>query len=230
MRDYANTEGDAQERNIAFLKPYVWSWMYFDHIHSGNFRHSWVIDPSNGIESIAHFVAHTVNDDETYAECTALRRRHNRSANPRSRWWSEQGMGFMSCVYGAIIELIEEGKVEIALEFGWPVLRLTMGNLGVFEPSHSEDFDQRAETMRRRVDELRSMPYADYLQSPEWRYRREIHLEAAGRRCQLCNSPDQPLHVHHRTYANRGREHFYDLVVLCQPCHEAFHKSGRRVQ
>lgn len=75
----------------------------------------------------------------------------------------------------------------------------------------------------RRVDELRAMPYADYLMSPEWKARREVEIERAGNRCELCNSPG-PFHVHHRTYERRGNEAPGDLIVLCPPCHQSFHE------
>lgn len=84
-----------------------------------------------------------------------------------------------------------------------------------------------AESRVNRLAELRHMPYAEYLRSDEWRERRKRHLEYAGNRCQLCNSAQQPLHVHHRTYERRGFERSADLVVLCAACHEAFHKSKR---
>lgn len=230
-RDYHNTDGDNEAENVAFLKPYVWNWMVFDFTHTGNFRNSWMIDPSHGIEEIAHYVAHTVNDDETYWEGAALKRRHNtcRANDKKCRWWRDQGRGFISCVWIAIQELIDEGKLDIAMEWGWPTLRVAR------IPSNDElgwlpgEGLKRADRMRARAAELETMPYAEYLQTDEWRWRREVHLEACGNRCQLCNSGKQPLHVHHRTYANRGRERFYDLVVLCAPCHEWFHQSGRKV-
>lgn len=232
MRDYANTDGTNQEDNVAFLKPYVWDWMVFDYTHGGNFRHSWMIDPSHGIEEIAHYVAHTSNNDETWWETKALKRRYNlcKPGDKKCLWWRDQGLGFLNCVWMAITELIAEGKLDIAFEFGWPALRIA--NV----PSNDElgwlpgEALNRADRMRDRIATLESMPYADYLQTPEWRWRREIHLEACGHRCQLCNSEQKPLHVHHRTYLNRGRERFYDLVVLCAPCHESFHKSGRDIK
>ena len=74
-----------------------------------------------------------------------------------------------------------------------------------------------------RLAELRTMPYADYLQSPEWRERRKQALDWARNACQLCNSPQEPLNVHHRTYDRLGAELPADLVVLCKKCHEKFH-------
>lgn len=70
--------------------------------------------------------------------------------------------------------------------------------------------------------DLRTMPYRDYLKTPHWKATRQRALERADRRCQLCGSSER-LEVHHNTYANRGNEHDSDVIVLCDPCHEAFH-------
>lgn len=73
---------------------------------------------------------------------------------------------------------------------------------------------------------LRSLPYAEYLQTPHWAARREATLKAAGGRCHVCNSSDNP-NVHHRTYERFGDEADGDLLVLCQPCHQLFHDNGK---
>ncbi len=84
-----------------------------------------------------------------------------------------------------------------------------------------------------RLAELRAMPYAEYLQSPEWRERRQQALDWARNACQLCNSPQEPLHVHHRTYDRLGAELPADMVVLCEECHCLIHglppKSGNAI-
>lgn len=79
--------------------------------------------------------------------------------------------------------------------------------------------------MDTHVLELRSVPYTDYLQSPEWRAKREKALRFAGYRCQLCNSPKN-LQVHHRTYERLGNERLSDLTVLCADCHDTFTYNG----
>jgi hypothetical protein len=73
-----------------------------------------------------------------------------------------------------------------------------------------------------RIEALRSMPYGDYLQTPEWRERRLYALRRARYACQLCSSKTQ-LQVHHRTYERRGNEKEEDLIVLCDDCHSKFH-------
>ena len=72
------------------------------------------------------------------------------------------------------------------------------------------------------ADALARMPYANYLQTPEWRERRLAALERAHYRCQVCYG-SLYLQVHHRTYERRGREWPEDLTVLCDACHALFH-------
>jgi hypothetical protein len=73
---------------------------------------------------------------------------------------------------------------------------------------------------------LRTMPYASYLHTPEWRQRRLAALKRAGYRCQLCNAA-APLEIHHRTYDRRGDEPDYDLIALCGECHGDHHARVR---
>lgn len=87
---------------------------------------------------------------------------------------------------------------------------------------------ERAAVWRMR-QRLRTMPYKEYLDTPEWKSRSERMKRIAGNRCQVCNSPDN-LNTHHRTYDRRGNEKMGeggDLFVLCEECHELFSKNGR---
>lgn len=74
-----------------------------------------------------------------------------------------------------------------------------------------------------RINELRTMPYGDYLRTPEWCERRAKAIKRASGRCQLCSS-GRRLNVHHRTYSRRGAEYDSDLIVLCEECHHQFHE------
>jgi 5-methylcytosine-specific restriction endonuclease McrA len=85
----------------------------------------------------------------------------------------------------------------------------------------------REQALTKRLQELRSMPYSEYLRTPEWQARRQQHLRSAGYRCQVCNNTNTRLNVHHRTYERRGQELYKDLIVLCEQCHELFHKEGK---
>jgi 5-methylcytosine-specific restriction endonuclease McrA len=75
-----------------------------------------------------------------------------------------------------------------------------------------------------RIEELKTMPYDEYLETPEWAEKRDAALKRAGHRCQICNASGS-LNVHHRTYENRGDERSEDLTVLCDQCHALFHIS-----
>ncbi len=79
------------------------------------------------------------------------------------------------------------------------------------------------EQRTQRIEYLKSMPYAEYLQTPEWDRVRKEHLRASGYRCQLCNAGGVTLNVHHRTYERRGNESQGDLITLCQTCHKKHH-------
>lgn len=78
---------------------------------------------------------------------------------------------------------------------------------------------------QKRIGKLATMPYAEYLKTPEWKQRRRRAVMRAKRKCQLCGAQDQVLHVHHNTYDNRGAEPACDLIVLCAPCHEWYHNK-----
>jgi hypothetical protein len=67
--------------------------------------------------------------------------------------------------------------------------------------------------------------YRQYLTSRKWKDRREVALERAHHRCQLCLSDDN-LNVHHNNYDNLGNEADIDLVVLCAHCHSRHHAEG----
>ena len=81
------------------------------------------------------------------------------------------------------------------------------------------------EQMQQRERKLRTMPYREYLLTPEWQERRKAALKRAGYKCQVCNRSRQ-LHTHHRTYERRGVELARDLIVLCDECHALYHGKG----
>jgi 5-methylcytosine-specific restriction endonuclease McrA len=63
--------------------------------------------------------------------------------------------------------------------------------------------------------------YHDYLNSSVWKKLRQVALDRAGNRCQVCNSKAF-LEVHHRRYTDWGSENITDLTVLCKKCHLLF--------
>lgn len=79
------------------------------------------------------------------------------------------------------------------------------------------------EVADRRRDELRRMPYEEYLQTPEWLALRKLVKHRANHRCEHCGATDSEWNVHHLTYERRGFEDLSDLVLLCRKCHEIAH-------
>lgn len=66
--------------------------------------------------------------------------------------------------------------------------------------------------------------YGEYLRSAHWYHVREVMIKYAKNRCQICDSDEKPLHVHHRNYKDLGEEHPSDLIVVCDRCHDHIHK------
>lgn len=92
-----------------------------------------------------------------------------------------------------------------------------------------QEIVEEVEEKRRqdRLTYLATMPYKEYLLTPEWQARRLRILERDGYRCQLCNATNTTFNVHHKTYARRGNEDDTDLITLCQDCHSIFHENSR---
>lgn len=78
---------------------------------------------------------------------------------------------------------------------------------------------------KNMVDELKKMPYTDYLQTLHWGAIRKRALKRARQKCQLCNSENAVLNVHHNNYERRGKERITDVIVLCQACHAKHHNK-----
>jgi restriction endonuclease Mrr len=86
-----------------------------------------------------------------------------------------------------------------------------------------------AETaMPDRLDELRAMPYDEYLRTPAWKQTRATALLRADHRCALDPKHTGQLDVHHRYYERRGAELPSDLIVLCHTCHQLHHAPNGR--
>ncbi|MBX7224279.1 MAG: hypothetical protein K1Y36_30470 [Blastocatellia bacterium] len=77
-----------------------------------------------------------------------------------------------------------------------------------------------------RLEELAAMSYDEYLQTPEWLWNRQQHLELTNFRCQVCNK-NRLLEVYHRSHRNRGQEGFSELIALCKKCHDLLQKESR---
>lgn len=68
--------------------------------------------------------------------------------------------------------------------------------------------------------------YNSYLDSPLWRERRNLIIQRAGGRCEVCRR-HAAYAIHHLTYARAGRELPDDLVAVCDRCHDEYHARER---
>jgi len=67
--------------------------------------------------------------------------------------------------------------------------------------------------------------YDRYLQSPEWRDKRYRVLRRAKGVCEGCLL-FPAAHIHHTTYAHVGNELLFELVALCEGCHDRVHEDN----
>ena len=80
---------------------------------------------------------------------------------------------------------------------------------------------------RERMQQLRNLPYEEYLKTSEWRAIRSFVHDLADGRCAVCGCDCEWLYVHHNNYPARGAETPNDLIPLCGKCHEMFHVGAR---
>lgn len=89
-------------------------------------------------------------------------------------------------------------------------------------------YKERREAHERAVtgfSTARSDWYAAYLLSPKWKAIRDKVLVRDGHRCQGCLGA-RATQVHHLTYDHVGDELLFELIAVCDFCHERVH--GKR--
>jgi hypothetical protein len=119
----------------------------------------------------------------------------------------------------ALTNLKRDGLVENPRRGTW---RLT----GVAAASEEAAAEEMVSLLR--LAELRAMPYADYLRTPEWQRTRAAALMRAQHRCVLDARHTARLEVHHSSYDRLGAELASDLAVLCHSCHWLHHNTNDR--
>jgi hypothetical protein len=68
---------------------------------------------------------------------------------------------------------------------------------------------------------VRHNQYEEYLNSSDWKYKRDIIMARYNRTCQICG--DRAIDVHHITYEHIQNEYPFELVPLCRQCHKNWH-------
>ncbi len=69
--------------------------------------------------------------------------------------------------------------------------------------------------------------YSEYLKSPVWDSKRRRVLQRDKKICQACQKR-KATQVHHLTYERAGDEPLFDLVSVCNECHEHLTELSRR--
>lgn len=69
-----------------------------------------------------------------------------------------------------------------------------------------------------------NVPYAMYIQSPQWAAKAAKCKKAANGKCEICGS-DRNLEVHHYNYRGLYCEEAEDIFCLCQKCHDTYHRK-----
>lgn len=79
--------------------------------------------------------------------------------------------------------------------------------------------------LEKRKDEFHK-EYSEYLKSPKWRALRDLVLERDKGVCQACLI-NKATQVHHLTYDNVYNEFAFQLVSVCEDCHNKIHNDVR---
>lgn len=85
------------------------------------------------------------------------------------------------------------------------------------------------EIVARAADRMqpdRRADYAKYLNSAEWREKRDAVIDRCGGVCEGCRK-QSASDVHHLSYRNIHREFLFELVGLCRDCHERWHEQSQ---
>jgi len=99
------------------------------------------------------------------------------------------------------------------------------------EKEREEFFAERREAMataEQQAEERDSEwweAYTTHLNSPAWREIRQKVLQRDGWKCQGCLVA-RATQVHHMSYKHVGAEFMFELVSLCKPCHDRWHRKG----
>jgi hypothetical protein len=65
--------------------------------------------------------------------------------------------------------------------------------------------------------------YPDYLKSKHWKeFKQRAWKNSKHKACNICGKRYN-LVLHHRSYANLGKESLNDVVLLCKDCHKDVH-------
>ena len=78
--------------------------------------------------------------------------------------------------------------------------------------------------LRKNKDDAFFQKYSEYLLSNEWELKRQKVLKRANYICEACLEKEA-IQVHHLTYKHVFKEPLFELVAICESCHELLHEE-----
>lgn len=98
------------------------------------------------------------------------------------------------------------------------------------EDLHTLVQNERSNYWRDRQEAVRTewfKGYSEYLASDQWKQRRAKVLRRANNICEGC-ATRPATQVHHLTYDRVQHEMLFDLVAVCDECHEFIHRNKEK--
>lgn len=92
--------------------------------------------------------------------------------------------------------------------------------------THRELFNRRREGLQSLQDQKNTLwwkDYKQYLSTDKWRKKSQAVLQRDNYLCQACLLRTA-TQAHHKSYEFMGQEPLFDLIAICEPCHEHLHK------
>jgi len=122
---------------------------------------------------------------------------------------------FSTYIKTAIIRMLKDKKLKNTYD-NWEMKQKNKDSIEKKEPYNLDEYN-------RMVNTLKYIKYEDYLNTEHWLHFRREALKFYNNECAICGKK-YTLEVHHKTYDNRGRETFNDIIVLCDSCHKKVHE------
>jgi len=102
--------------------------------------------------------------------------------------------------------------------------------LPTWDDEIAKRFSKDRETYQQQMNEAERVRcvrewrrhYDVYLETPEWKRKRDLVMARAQEICEGCREA-KAVDVHHLTYDDAGEEFLFQLVALCRKCHERWH-------
>lgn len=88
-----------------------------------------------------------------------------------------------------------------------------------------EEYERRVDEAKRQLEARNARwwdRYTEYLKSPEWQKKRLMVLTRASGMCEGCGQRPA-TQVHHLTYKHVFHEFLFELVAICDECHDRAH-------